>query len=387
MADNVILIAGWLLFGSVLLAVVPTVLVTMSRRLMCSQPPTSTPDDPPVLSVIVAAKDEAPNIEAAVTSLLAQDYPALQVIAVNDRSEDRTGEILDRLQAEDSRLSVVHVEQLPDEWLGKNHAMHQASKAATGEVLLFTDGDVKFHPSALRSAMDYVNKNDVDHLCVFPEMITNGYWERALVTFFGFCFCVGLQSWLVPTALRFAYVGVGAFNLVRRTAYDRIGGHTALKFEVLDDVKLGKLLKRSGAKAALLRGNGLVSVRWQPSAWGVITGLEKNGFASLDYSVFKLALTTLAWLVFFVSPYVMLAACPDLRCGGFAATVLLYHAAYALLGHFMGAGIWLFPVFPVASLGMAYAFWRSSWITLRQGGVQWRDTFYSLRALRERRVR
>ena len=382
-----ILTTGWVLFGFVFLCVVPTVVVTMSRRLTPCRRDESASRSRPRLSVIIAAKDEQANIEAAVTSLLRQDYSSLQVIAVNDRSTDQTGEILDRVSSQDDRLTVVHIDELPGDWLGKNHAMHKASEVATGEFLLFTDGDVEFHPTALRSAMDYVEQHAVDHLCVFPEMITSGYWERALTTFFGLCFCVGLQSWLVPSSLRFAYVGVGAFNLVRKSAYDNIGGHSSLKFEVLDDVKLGKLLKRSGAKAVVLRGNGLVAVRWQPSAWGVITGLEKNGFASLDYSKTKLALTTVVYLVFFVSPYMALVLFPDVRSSGYAATIVLYHASYAYVGHFMGSGLSLFPVFPIASLGMAYAFWRSSWITIRQNGVRWRDTFYSLEMLRERRVK
>jgi hypothetical protein len=149
-------------------------------------------------------------------------------------------------------------------------------------------------------------------------------------------------------------------------------------------VKLGKLLKQHGAKQALLRADGLVSVRWQPSAWGVITGLEKNGFAALNYSVIRLAVITLVYFVGLFAPYAVVAACPDLRSSGFLAAILTLHLMYGFIGHYLGAGAAVFFVLPLASLGMAFAFWRSSWITLRQGGVRWRDTFYPLDVLRER---
>ena len=386
MTDTFVLAAGWILFGIVFLAAVPTVVVTM-RRILPRTAGGELFSPLPSVSVIVAARNEERNIRSAMTSLLQSDYPSLQIIAVDDRSTDRTGEILDGLAADDPRLSVVHIVQLPDDWLGKNHAMHRATQVANAEFLLFTDGDVEFDPIAIRSAMEYATQHQIDHLCVFPVMIPGTFVENSLVTFFSLCFCIGLQSWLIPTSCQFAYVGVGAFNLVRRSTYDAHGGHTTLKFDVLDDVKLGKLLKHGGAKQALLRTDGLVSVRWQPSAWGVITGLEKNGFAALNYSLPRLALTTLVYFVGFIAPYVVVSIWPDLRSSGFVASILTFHLMYALLGHCLGAGAAVFFVFPFASLAMAFAFWRSSWITLRQGGVRWRDTFYPLDVLRERMVR
>ena len=383
MTDILVLAAGWILFGIVFVAVVPTVVITMRRILPRAAGGTSLGPSPTV-SVIVAARNEEPNIETAMSSLLKSDYSSLQIIAVDDRSTDRTGDILDHLADKDERLSVVHIEHLPDDWLGKNHAMHKATEVAQGEFLLFTDGDVEFDPIALRSAMEYVQRNEIDHLCVFPVMNPGSFVENSLVAFFSLCFCVGLQSWLIPTSFQFAYAGVGAFNLVRRSSYDDVGGHTTLKFDVLDDVKLGKLLKRHGAKQALLRADGLVSVRWQPSAWGVITGLEKNGFAALNYSITRLAMTTLVYFVGFLAPYAVLVVFPDLRSSGFLASILTFHLMYAVLGHCLGAGMAVFFVFPLASMGMAFAFWRSSWITLRQGGVRWRDTFYPLAVLRDR---
>jgi glycosyltransferase involved in cell wall biosynthesis len=289
---------------------------------------------------------------------------------------------MDRLAATDSRLKVIHVTQLPDGWLGKCHALSVGAKAASGEFLLFTDGDVLFEPETIRLAAGCMTQSQLDHLCLLPMLLPGTYFETALVCYFSLVFTVGTQPWLVRTSWQRAYVGVGAFNMVRRSVYEAVGGHAPIRLDILDDVKLGKLLKHAGYRSDVLMAEDLVRVRWQISAWGVIRGLEKNGFASLDYSVGKLIVVTLVSVLIVFVPYLALCVFRDARLIGYAVAVTLAHVLFARTGNSLSGGWRVAPVLPLAAAGFLFAFIRSAWITLRQGGVRWRDTFYPLAELR-----
>lgn len=382
-----VLVFGWILFALwcwQLLPMIPTVQFRTLKRL---SDPLSDPAIWPKLSVIVPARDEGPHISAGLRSLLASDYPHLEIVAIDDRSRDNTGQVMDELAATDSRLKVIHVSELPEGWLGKNHAMHLGQQAAEGDWLLFTDGDVLFAPDALRRSMRFVVHESLDFLSLFPRMIPGGYWENALITFFSLAFMGGTKPYLVRSKDKAAYVGIGAFNLVRKSAYLTCGGHTQLRLEILDDVRLGQMFKDHNFACDILIGGPFVSVRWQHSLWGAIKGLEKNGFAALGFSTCKLMLVTLALLTGALLPYVMLAVFPDVRGSGYLATILLMHAIFGFLGLRMANSYWLWPVFPIALLLTQFAFVRSGWVTLRQGGVRWRDTFYPIELLRENAYR
>src|SRR4051794_32863197 len=186
----------------------------------------------PALSIVVPALNEAETVEPALRSLLALDYPRLEIIAVNDRSTDATGEILDRLAAEDARLRVVHVTDLPEGWLGKNHALHVGSAAASGEWLLFADADVVYAPDALRRAMALALARGSDHLVALPRILVEGFWEKTFVGFFMVMFSFRFRTWQAAWRRGYGYVGVGAFNMVRAAVYRALGGHAALRMEV-----------------------------------------------------------------------------------------------------------------------------------------------------------
>ena len=202
----------------------------------------------PRVSVIVPARNEAEHIEAALLSLLELDYPDYEVIAVDDRSEDATGTILDRLQAEWSergealhhRLKVLHIQELTSGWLGKTHAMWQAGKQATGDWLLFTDADVVFRADTLRRAVAYAEQERADHVVLFPTMVMESVGERMTMAFFQSQFVFARRPWKVADPKSRDAIGVGAFNLIRREAYDRLGTYERLRMAVLDDMRLGE---------------------------------------------------------------------------------------------------------------------------------------------------
>jgi glycosyltransferase involved in cell wall biosynthesis len=379
----VILVGGWVVFGLWVAGVAPSLVSLLWRSLDTVVATLKPPDTWPKVSIIVPARDEAAKIEAAMRSKLLIDYPDFELIAVDDRSQDETGAILDRLAAEDSRLRVIHLDSLPDDWLGKSHAMHVAATHAKGEYLLFTDADVFFAPDLLRKAVTMCEGWRLDHLTLAPHLECHGFFERVLHAYFFVLLCIGAQPWLVRTPFRMAYLGMGAFNMVRRTAYDRCGGHAAIRLDVLDDVKLGKLIKRNGLRQDALDAGGGLRVQWQESFFGVIRGLEKNGFAIFEYSLVKLVVYSAIVVLFNLFPYVAVVIWPDVRGGGWLASVLFLHLATALTAQLLGSSPIVSLGLPVAMVALLYTMWRSAYLTLSRQGVRWRDTFYPLSVLRE----
>jgi len=336
----------------------------------------------PRLSIVVPALDEEATAESAMRTLLTLDYPDFEIIAVDDRSTDRTGEILDRLAATDPRLLVIHVRELPPGWLGKTHAMHRASLRATGEWILFTDADVHFEPTALRRAVRCALERGADHLVVLPEVIMVGFWEKIFLSFFWTMFAFKSQPRKVSDPGNRAHIGVGAFNLVRRETYLRSGGHAAMPMEVLDDVKLGKRLKESGARQECLRSGGLVRVRWVVGLHGAVEGLTKNLFAALRFNAVFAVAASLLMLAAVVWPVIGLFAGPwgarVLCAATMACMVWALRSGKQTLGisSLYGLG------FPVAAVIFIYIVYRSMLVTYAQGGIVWRGTHYPLSDLR-----
>ena len=242
------------------------------------------PDPPrwPSLSIVVAARNEAATIEAALETLLRVDYPDLRIIVVDDRSEDATGEIIDRVARRDARVQSVHVTRLPDGWLGKVHALSAGVARAEGEWILLTDADVHLRPDALRRAMALAEDRGLDHLAVLPHLQTSGLLVEVMVAAFLRVFPVAMRVWAVSDPKSRAFIGVGAFNLVRRAALEQTEGFEWLRLEVADDAGLGLMLKSPGFRSAAARGPGLVSVEWYPTVADMARGAEK-GYAPIGH--------------------------------------------------------------------------------------------------------
>lgn len=383
---------GWIVFIVVAGFTIPAIIALSLKQLLPYQQGLNISDSDlegtassslPSVSVIVPARNEGAQIRNGLSTLLRSTGVEIEIIAVDDRSTDATGVIMDEIARTDSRLKVIHVTQLPGGWLGKNHAMHVASQVATGKLLLFTDGDILFEPSAIETAVRHFIRQKLQHLCLLPRMLPGSVFENAVVTFFGLAFAVGMQLHLIKTRWPLSYAGVGAFNLVDTEFYRSIGGHAPIAMDILDDVKLGKMIKNNGGTIDFQMAQELLSVRWQPSLWGVVTGLEKNGFASLNYSIPQFLFFTCVFLLTMMFPYVAPFVLTLHDASGFLATAVLWHMAFAFVVFRMPGGLPLTPLFPVGAVLMAFAYWRSAIITLRQGGVRWRDSFYPLAELRK----
>jgi cellulose synthase/poly-beta-1,6-N-acetylglucosamine synthase-like glycosyltransferase len=346
-------------------------------------------DSWPMLTVIVPARDEAADVEECVRSLLEQDYPALEVIAVNDRSSDGTAAILDRVASSDKRMRVLHVQTLPAGWLGKNNACHVGAKNATGDWLLFTDGDVRFHPEAMRRALAFAMRYRLGHLVAFPKLIAPGYWERTFQTTFGLLLNLKFRVWELRKPRTHAFVGIGAFNLVERQAYESVGGHTALAFEVIDDVKLGLVLRRGGTRQGVVDAGPLVRVRWNAGLRGTMRGLIKNAFAGTDYRWSQVFIASAAILVLTTLPPLaaVLAPSAGLRVVAGATTLLSITVCGAAARRAAGGSGLEGLAFPACGPLLAATLLFSAVATTLRGGVKWRGTLYPLRELRAGCVR
>lgn len=329
----------------------------------------------PKVGIVVPARNEEASIGACLASLLAMDYPALEVIAVNDRSSDGTGAQMDRLAATDPRLRCIHIAELPTGWLGKTHAMHRGAQQASGDFLLFTDGDVLFAPATLRIALRYVHERGLDHLCLAPKALPGGYWETALTQFMAMLFVISMRPWAMASE-RSAYAGVGAFNLVRTGAYSSVGGYEKLRTEIVDDMRLGRAVKAAGGRSELLLGDDLLRVRWQVGVGGLISGVEKNSFAAMEFSWAYLACFTVLYLGLLAAPYAGVFL--NHGAAGWAVALAALHSLFAYWNHRAGTGAGEVFALPAAVALCLWALWRSAILTTWRGGIRWRDTFYPL---------
>ncbi len=387
MLESIIDYSGWCVLCIWLVAAGPFwVYLIRPRRLTRLSDGRIANDDWPLVSLIVVARDEDHAIGHALETHAALDYPNLEIIAVDDRSTDRTGEIMDHAAAADPRLHVVHVVDLPPDWLGKTHAMQEGYRASKGQWLLFTDGDVMFEPRSIRFAVSHAVRQRRDHVTVYPGLEPGGFWENLMIATFGLLFTMRVKPWLVRTRFKGAYVGIGAFNLIRREVYEAIGTHQRLAMEVADDLKLGKLVKMHEFRQDVLVADDLLRVRWQVGVGGVINGLTKNAFAALNYSLVNLVFSTAILAIIGFGPYLGAATLTGSAQWGHLAALAFLHLTFAAICMRSGVSFLASVIFVVPWMLFLYILWRSAFVTLRDGGVTWRDTFYPLETLRRNPV-
>jgi len=342
--------------------------------------PLDDSDCPPV-SILFAARDEEEKLPGALQTFLALDYPRYEVIAADDRSEDRTAEIL-KAAGKNARLKYLRINSLPAGWLGKPHALQQAFERSSGEWLVFTDADVHFSPDLLRRSVALAKREGWDHLTVLGGVEMHTVGETIALTFFGMGFVMGVRPWRTNDPHSKGYTGVGAFQLMRRSTYEAIGTHRRLAMEVVDDMKLGKLVKEAGFRSGVAKAWKEVRVRWHAGVGNIIRGTTKNFFAAAGYNWGLMCLQLAMVFGMCVLPWLAL---PFLR--GWA---LIFDAIAVAVMIAVHAGVCIevraSPIYAVTEpIGASIFCWmlaRSTIVTLWNGGIEWRGTFYPLEELR-----
>jgi glycosyltransferase involved in cell wall biosynthesis len=341
----------------------------------------------PTVTVIVPACNEEHALPGALASLIAQDYANLWIIAVNDRSTDATGVIMDEFAGKHpDRVRVLHVRELPADWLGKPHAMAMAARDAMAmdqpDYLLFTDADVFFDPEAIRRSLVQAIATDADHFVTFPTPQVRTIGEGMLLGYLGVMGLWATRPWKAsdPKAKRDS-VGIGAFNMLRTSAYEQLGGFESLRMEILEDLTLAHRVKAAGLRQRVAIAPGMVSLHWAAGAWGVVNVMTKNLFAVFRFRIALVFVACVGLAIQCLAPFVFLFI-SGTRVAS-VLTLLAIAALYRLSSRHSGISTWYTLLFPVGTALFLYSILRSALMTLRAGGVVWRGTFYPLRELRK----
>lgn len=342
-----------------------------------------SPAQKPRLLVVVPAKDEGATVLAAMETLLAADYPALRIVAIDDRSEDDTGRILDDLATGNpGRLQVLHLAETAEGWIGKTFAMAVGTEQVMSEYVLYTDADVWFSPSILRRALAYAEFTRADHLVVAPTVVTKTWGERTVLGFLQvLALWICAPGKVADPRARWNVAAAGAFNLVRREALEELGGWAPQRLAVVEDITLGRRVRAAGMRQRVAFAPGLVLVHWAPGAWGLIRGMTKNFFAFVNFRATLLVSAMGGLVLLFLAPMAGLFWWPTvapsvLTLGCLAVWYRLMKRVSETPARFG----WLYPLGAAAIL---WAMLRSMAVTLWARGVTWRGTFYPLRALRQ----
>jgi GT2 family glycosyltransferase len=346
------------------------------------EPPASVPSLP-TLSIVVAARNEEKKIGAAVQSMLLQDYPGCEVVVVNDRSTDQTKAILTNLQKTHPALTVISVESLPKGWLGKNHALQKGAEASRGSLILFTDADVEFESQALRRSVHYFLRKNLDHLAALPDLIAPTFLLKVSVAGFLFGFGAFLRMWKVEDPKSSVSIGIGAFNLIRKSTYEALGKHERIRLCVVDDLKLGALVKGAGFRQGLILAHQLIAVEWYSTFREYVDGVMKNMFAAHDFRVWRTVGVTVVFSWITIAPFVALLCTTGLLWNLNLAISCLLVALSAFNLRCLHFPVLFAFTFPLGALILVWLVLRSTYLTLRNGGIRWRDTFYSLDELRQ----
>lgn len=348
----------------------------------------AVPDDS--VCVIIPARNEADTIGDCLTNVLAQDYPRLHVVVIDDRSTDDTAAVAGRLSARDSRLAVHTIDSLPPGWLGKSHALWSATRRVDADWLLFIDADCTLFPGAVRTAIAEARRRDVSMLSLWPRHLAGSFWEHALIPL-----CAAVMALWFGRANRAGASGRGAFAngqfiLIRRDAYERIGGHCAVRRALIEDVPLAEHAARKGLRCWTAGGRDLVGVRMYKDFAGISDGWSRIFVGALRSRV-KLLLS-IAWLLvgsllpFVAGPYLLyemmttpridpLLWAAGVTCVTHLSLMYIVSIRFWKMGYCDRRYLMLYPLSVVVVVGLlARATW---WLSLKRV-VGWRNTWYRL---------
>ncbi len=356
-----------------------------SVRALRDSSPDSLPGSPRV-SIIVAARNEQRNIREALQSLLDLSYADYELIVVDDRSEDATGQILEEMAATHPGLKILRIDALPPGWLGKNHALWVGSRQASGALLLFTDADIVMEPTVVTRAVNYLQQHRLDHLAATPTMLMPTISLGMFGVAFIIIFSLFTRPWKAADPESRCHIGIGAFNLVRSRVYQQVGGHETIRLRPDDDIKLGKIIKQAGFRQDAAYAAEYLAVEWYASLGEVVRGLEKNAFSGADYNIALVATGVLLQVLCGIWPFLAIFV-----THGPVQVIYLLTSALILLvvadsARFHQARPWYAVGYPLSAALFVFILVRTMLLNLIQGGIYWRGTFYSLKELKGNRV-
>lgn len=399
--------AWWMLFAFYCLIVVRWLLghveINMAVRSGLLKPATHI--DPKTLqvpvSVIIAAHDEEDTIARCLQRVLSQNYPARQIIVANDRSTDATGEIVRRIAEDHPNVQCIDIEELPDGWLGKTHALSVAARHATGEYLVFTDSDVDWHEATLTTIIDLAKRRNLDFVSLWPKVIVGSFWEGFMLPACGWVLSLWFRHIRQDRIESTPAFANGQFLTIRREAYEKLGGHAAVRDEMAEDVALAQRAKRLGMRRYLGLGRNLIQTRMYENLTQIVRGWTRIFIGALQ-ARWKLVATIGAAFIGCFSPFVILVVLVILAADGkafgtmewawLAAAVVHLIAMYSVsFRHFALTfeGSTYLPIFPLALVGVVILIIYCLPVISGVGSIRWGNVLYQVRgsrAIRSRQV-
>jgi chlorobactene glucosyltransferase len=340
----------------------------------------------PLVSILLPARNEERTLDSVLRSLTRQEYPRMEILVLDDGSEDSTAHIAARWAETDPRIRLIHGRPLPAGWVGKSHACSQLAEHARGEYLLFVDADTMHSPQSVRAAMAELRRTGAGLLTVIPRQVMQTFWENALLPllhFSTFCFLpMPLVGWSKHPSLAMAN---GQFMLFRRDAYERIGGHAAVRSAMVEDVWLSRLVKAHGYLLAIREGGDVVSARMYRSLKEIWNGFSKNLFAGFNYSLPLIAAVIIFNVCTSILPFVLCVGAFSVGGGAGLLTgqvmlqvglILMIRVALAYRFQLALWPVLLHPLAMVIFVGIALNSVR--WV-LFGGGAQWKGRRYDVR--------
>lgn len=353
--------------------------------------PASPPQNAPLISICIPARNEEQNIRVCVESALMQNYPNFEIIVLDDRSTDATPRILAELATLDSRLHPISGSDLPSGWVGKPHALHQASTSARGEWLCFVDADTFLSPQALSSCYVKAMEVQADLFTTLHRQIMGSFWEKAVMPIVVTALSVGFNPRKVNDPTYKDAIASGQFILIRREVYEKIGGHASVRDQIVEDQALAERVKWSGYRLALADGTALISTRMYTSLSSMWEGWTKNMYLGLRDQPVLMWLgvigASLALMAALLLPiWLGLGLLWMINGGGLIALIVLTEAL-TLWGAILIARGWaasqmgISPLYSLSTpLGagiFAAMMIASAWLTLSGKGVSWRGRHYA----------
>lgn len=340
-------------------------------------------EDQPLVSIVVPACNEQDTLAPALRSLCDQDYANVEIIVVNDRSTDRTGQVIEAIRNEHPGITAVTLDALPDGWLGKPHALHTGAGLAHGAFLVFTDADIRMEPTTISRAVRAMQDGKLDHLALVFQNEGGSQLLNSLVSDVGAGLLLLLQPWKARDPRSRFFTGVGAFNMVRSSAYRAVGGHEQIRMQVIDDVFLGKVIKRNHYRQDSLLAPDHIRVGWYASIPDMIDGLMKNVFALFAYKLWLAVAMCLLVIIVTILPVWGALLVDGLPRLFFLAAVFL---RLSVIGGGMiqsGLSLRTIPLLLITPYLTLYIILRAVWKTTRERGITWRGQFYPLAELRK----
>ncbi len=361
------------------------------NKMLLLDKPRNPPKSPPLLSIMIPAKDEEGRIRACLQSALDQDYSNFELIAIDDRSTDRTGAIMDEMAAVDPRLSVLHIQpnSLAPGWTGKNNALFQAVRQARGKWLLFVDSDVILEPTAASRSVTLCNAKDYDLFSVLPRLETHTPWEWILIPL---CSAAAASMYMISLnnvdKTKLGAFANGQFMMMKRTAYDAIGGHETVKDRFCEDTEIARLIKENGMRSRVAMGDQVCAVRMYNSLSNIIKGWSRIYYAARVGQMRHLLsamwfLLTSCFPVYFVMVYGIHRALhphgnmlDDAWVSAAVIHLALITVVLAFVYKWSHTWVWNALLFPISGPMLFYVFVKAVILCITKK-VEWRGTVYS----------